>query len=136
MREKIKYELTKLFNAKLRLYVFFLLISTILSLITPYPFYMMMVLSGIFVDYYLYSRASHLRWSAFSLRILGGMCELAAAFSMIVAFFLFLFGGIYGYTISFGLSIFLIVFGMGLLLVGAMLILKFKMASGIIIYRG
>ena len=110
------------------------LISIPLFTLNPLPFYFCMMLDGVIVDLKLYWRISRKTrgWQPFSLRVVGGLCEVSGFFLLVI--------GISGMVMSTdpvrGVFLFPTLLAVGLLGIGASLILRFKMRSGIIIYRG
>lgn len=125
--------------SKFGLYILFMFLSVIATDLNPYPFYVMMLLTALLADYYLYLRAANMRITSnsriFLTRVLGGLCELGGVFSLFIGCLNLIIWALQPNSIANGLSIFFVILGMGLLFIGAMLIFRFKMKSGVIVYR-
>jgi len=94
-----------------------------------------MLANAIVLDLRLYGYFSRktTHWQAFSLRVLGGLCELIGIISLIIGIFGVVF---FVSPLTRGVFLLLAVFAFGLMVLGASLILRFKMKSGVIIYHG
>lgn len=123
-------------KTKSRTLAFCNIIATLPLLIgVDIPFYIVMLVDALLIGLKLYHTITQntRHWQAFSLRILGGVCELCGIILVLIGVISW---GMLPNVLIRGGAIIVTLVGFALMLIGGALILRFKMKSGIIVYHG